>query len=235
MVNRLAYIPCLCFLWCSGGVAQNEPIQSNPSRFLASLPPDTESVYVVTREYRMPDRNIPREDPSWPFVDGSLQSIDRSSDACAVLDALAGAKVRLSVTGARRFRRPAGLGLVHFEGATFLYLENPDVGKLIRNLGGPALRSPNGLRRLSAGNNKSVFIANPFPHVVLIATDASYVDATIQRLRKGEVEAPSWLNSATRTTDVWGARRFFGDPEGRLSYGDLRSRENSPIPCVDKK
>jgi hypothetical protein len=215
-----------------GARADAQAVRASTSvdKVLSWLPSDTETVVVARgpfvftsreRQETNQDRTISESDLAEMFEGLALGVFRFKDDLLAAR--LNGKHVTLAVDGTRHFRAPARLGGMLYEGCTIaIFSENlsNDEQSLLRSASKEILRTEQIQgQQVSVFQEKlendlwTIFVAFPSEHVVLVATDETYIEEVLARLqgKKGKRALPpdlaEWKYVDTRLR-FWGLRHF---------------------------
>jgi len=198
---------------------------------LSWLPADTESVVGENGPFALPDFDSPPPDLRQPEL--PVAEVERQTRMLAV--GLFGLKngglqkilkdrsVILALEGSRRFRPPANLGEMRYEGCEVLVFGPAvilDRDSFLKNAANSAIRFEDvaGVRIAVFEERQeddvwTTFVGFPRANMVLVATDADYLRTTLKRMKSpsGARALPDslgeWKYVNTRAP-VWGLRHY---------------------------
>jgi len=195
------------------------------------LPPDTETIFVAngpiwmsdfrTGKENGPNYRLSAEDLEKAFESETLGFFDFKNDFA--VSHLARKKVLLAVEGSRKFRNPAGLGMMPFEGCEIAVFQDDLTDARAALLKDAAAK---GFKVDGIGGEKVVvlqdrlesdiwttYVAIVGKSVAVVATDRGYLQEVVARIH-GAAGPPALPDSlpewkfVDRTTKFWGLRHF---------------------------
>jgi len=214
-----------------GWTLKTDRTSEDLARVLSWLPADTETITVARGPFAFAtsfleedegkDRTISDEELARSFEELPLAALQFKDGLLA--KHLKGKKINLALEGARHFRPPAGLGEMPYEGCVIAVFSD-NLGKEIATFARDAQPSALKAERIE-GQDVSVFqekmeddtwtilVTVPNEHVILVATDRSYLAEVLARLggKIGERALPGslpewkYVNSDAR---FWGLRHY---------------------------
>lgn len=197
----------------SGVVEYREPAVEPPSskqadrleEVISWLPADTETVLVARGPFTVADTNISTHQSVAAFLQQRLTWLwlaelrDRSYSSD-----LEGAQIGLVVEGARRFRQPTAAGGFLFEGCRIFIFEDDlaDKGdRLFDNI----FRDASATEEIASHkvaqfqeqgeqDTQTIFVMRPAPNIIVEATDRSYLQEVLVRMKRKDTTRPALLD-----------------------------------------
>lgn len=234
-LRRTAFVLlCATCLHCPPSNAQKASSKTKPipsitaQQVLTWLPEDTETVTVAQGLFTLRDVSLKEEDDNRVMKDWELQETFEwetlgllGLKERLVLKRLLGRRIILALQGSRNFGPPPGsLGDMSFEGCLVVVFERdlPHAGALFRQVERAAFKKERieghsilAFQEEIEEGTWTTFLAHPRPNILLIATNADFLQEVLQRMggKKGgralPDSLPEWTYANTRAR-FWGIR-----------------------------
>ena len=195
------------------------------------LPADTETITAATGPFVFAT-DIPRQDDTQDRIVSAKELGQSFEDLPLALlqfkegllaKRLEGKRITLALEGARHFRAPANLGEMPYEGCAIVVFSDTldhEISSFAKQARGVALKveqiegeEVSVFQEKLESDTWTTFVAFPDEHVILVATDRSYLREVLARLHRNNGqralpnELPEWkyVNTSAR---FWGLRHY---------------------------
>lgn len=241
-MTGLVAVLALLVLW--GDASRLGAEESKPSAAVTQaigwLPPDTETVIVSQRPFRMVRvaERVPTVEQVMPQLASDFILTLREG---FLLETLKDQDVVLAVEGGRAFKAPMGLGVGLFEGCQILqfgeaaqealrlaYRECVERCDSRDVVGGKAICV---FKEKREADDWTLYIGRPLPTVLVCATDRKYLEQVLQRIAGQAVgralpdDLPEWRHLNAKAP-VWAIRHYPKQGAGRNQ--SAQSSESDP-------
>jgi hypothetical protein len=215
---------------------QSPKVPTHPviRQILDWLPTDTETIFVsqVPFKWGSGGENEGKVPPlarhalmPLGLLPGNEQAAEEKQTGPRYLKPLKGLTVSLALEGSRGFRSPADIGLMFYDGCSFIVFER-DLGPLRADLNKALKADASKLERIAdhevyvfdtkmRSDQWHLFVTQPKPEILLVATDAKYLEEVLKRMAVKEKaknralppELPEWKELNLKAP-VWAIRHY---------------------------